>query len=292
MMKTTKHSMFSSMPMLAAACGLIAILALATASVAQQAAPAQAKPAVAPAHATAAPVASPSSEEESPVPNSGNHQGIKVHGHWILQVKNADGTLGERREFDNSLVHEATLPGGDTLLAGLISGNMSVGVPAIGFLTTTTIPSSGGFDISNDCYGTQCFIYYPQGSSFFTHMQVYTETGLVSTLSIAPGGVQWVLSGNYVVPAELTQIAMVQTLYEACMLTSLAQYNSQNQLLVNTTGLSSDFSSIACSASNYGTINANYTAMAGTLTSTAVTPGPLAVTPGQIIAIKVIITFS
>ena len=30
-------------------------------------------------------------------------EGIQVHGHWIIEVKNPDGTLAERREFDNAL---------------------------------------------------------------------------------------------------------------------------------------------------------------------------------------------
>ncbi len=38
-------------------------------------------------------------------------EGIKVHGHWTIEVKNPDGTLAERREFDNSL----TSIGGQTL---------------------------------------------------------------------------------------------------------------------------------------------------------------------------------
>ena len=55
--------------------------------------------------AAAAPKPGPVGEEaETPAANDAAHQGIHVHGHWVLQVKNPDGTLGERREFENSLV--------------------------------------------------------------------------------------------------------------------------------------------------------------------------------------------
>ncbi|MGB8097422.1 MAG: hypothetical protein WCF17_09715 [Terracidiphilus sp.] len=36
-------------------------------------------------------------------PAGGLHQGIKVHGHWVIEVRNPDGKLAARREFENSL---------------------------------------------------------------------------------------------------------------------------------------------------------------------------------------------
>src|SRR5438093_2542761 len=43
-------------------------------------------------------------------------QGIKVHGHWLIEVRNADGTLAVRREFKNAL-----FPTGKTTLANLLT---------------------------------------------------------------------------------------------------------------------------------------------------------------------------
>lgn len=37
---------------------------------------------------------------------SGPREGIKVHGHWIIEVKNPDGSRAQYREFDNHLVAE------------------------------------------------------------------------------------------------------------------------------------------------------------------------------------------
>jgi len=41
----------------------------------------------------------------------GQKEGIKVHGHWTIEVQNPDGTLVTRREFENALTPE----GGTTL---------------------------------------------------------------------------------------------------------------------------------------------------------------------------------
>ncbi len=34
----------------------------------------------------------------------GPHEGIKVHGHWVIEILNSDGTLASRSEFENALV--------------------------------------------------------------------------------------------------------------------------------------------------------------------------------------------
>ena len=36
----------------------------------------------------------------------GTQEGIKVHGHWTIEVSDPDGTLVEHREFDNALHEE------------------------------------------------------------------------------------------------------------------------------------------------------------------------------------------
>jgi hypothetical protein len=84
-----------------------------------------------------------------------------VHGHWVLQVKNADGSLGERREFDNALVTDDTYVFGDQIMAGLLSGNLSAGDPSIALIQppVTGTPSSycGGLAnntaANNTCFG-------------------------------------------------------------------------------------------------------------------------------------------
>jgi hypothetical protein len=47
-------------------------------------------------------------EEKSP---GGPHEGIKVHGHWAIAIKNPDGSVASRHEFENALVPSATALG-------------------------------------------------------------------------------------------------------------------------------------------------------------------------------------
>ena len=91
---------------------LVIILALAYASSAQD------KPTSA---ATTHVVASASAHEQP----SGSNEGIKVHGHWTIVVRNADGSVASRNEFENSLV---TCTGcGNTILSNILGRQASVG---------------------------------------------------------------------------------------------------------------------------------------------------------------------
>ncbi len=55
-------------------------------------------------------------------PSGGPHEGIQVHGHWVIEVKNPDGTLAEKREFENAYVGGGILP--KILAGGGSIGNM------------------------------------------------------------------------------------------------------------------------------------------------------------------------
>jgi hypothetical protein len=103
----------------------------------EPAAPAQsARPVAGSAAANQAPVAAakPSAvpaKAESPEKESaskGPQEGIKVHGHWIIEVKNPDGTVVSHREFDNNLVTtpNGTRASGSQALVILLSGTASV----------------------------------------------------------------------------------------------------------------------------------------------------------------------
>jgi hypothetical protein len=65
-------------------------------------------------------------------------EGIEVHGHWTIEVRNPDGTLAERREFDNWL-HSA----GGQALAAILGRQASVGgwaIQLIGSAFTSRTP--------------------------------------------------------------------------------------------------------------------------------------------------------
>jgi hypothetical protein len=141
---TIKQFDRNSMRLLAGACSLFILLALAPAAFAQQGAPAPggknlvsasaafaapsnnlaASPAAGTVQAAKQP-ATPAGEEEGTAPaNSAKPggEGIRVHGHWVIDVRNPDGTLVQHREFENSLQSI-----GAGFLVGLQSGYMVPG---------------------------------------------------------------------------------------------------------------------------------------------------------------------
>jgi len=58
-----------------------------------------------------------------PRPVPAQQQGIKVHGHWVVEVRDANGTIRSRHEFENEL---ATTTGSETL-AKVLSGTVTMG---------------------------------------------------------------------------------------------------------------------------------------------------------------------
>ncbi|MGA9304167.1 MAG: hypothetical protein WBW31_02060 [Candidatus Sulfotelmatobacter sp.] len=75
----------------------------------------------------------------------GTGEGIQVHGHWTIVVRNPDGTVAARQEFENTL---DPIEGAD-LLTGLLSGEYA----AEGFYIDL-YAANGGI-----CGGTDCGIY-------------------------------------------------------------------------------------------------------------------------------------
>ncbi len=57
----------------------------------------------------------------------GPQEGIKVHGHWVIEVKNPDGTVVRHREFENKLEN----PGGAQFIAQILGGIAVLGQYAI-----------------------------------------------------------------------------------------------------------------------------------------------------------------
>jgi hypothetical protein len=118
---------------LAGACGVLGMTLAAQAGSAQQVA--KDAPAAAPSVAqvktfepaafgalmpgTAQQASKPQAEEEETAkPTKPGGEGIKVHGHWKIVIKNPDGTVVSSTEFENSLI---TPGGGDAVLAQLLT---------------------------------------------------------------------------------------------------------------------------------------------------------------------------
>jgi len=70
---------------------------------------------------------------EETVRRDGRREGIKVHGHWTIEIHNPDGTLADRREFENSLSQST----GAQILAGLLNNTGAINNTAFG---STVLP--------------------------------------------------------------------------------------------------------------------------------------------------------
>jgi hypothetical protein len=235
-------------------------------------------------------------------------EGIQVHGHWILQVKNADGTLGERREFENSLVTDDQAVSGNQLLYLLLSGNGAAGDPVVIF-GVNTIPSGGA---SQECSGPQfavptihCYgittskspVLGTTGLSYSPLCFSGIQTGLSVTTNVT-STVNIVLAGNFTVPSGVTSFTFVQTAWPVCTGASIPQAAWLSQ----SNGAEGERFSGDPSANRGGTIapsacnnTVNFTSnqlIVGPMTSTNIPSGPLVVTPGQTIQVTVTISFS
>ncbi len=68
------------------------------------------------------PAAVSAKSQASAKPSGGTQEGIKVHGHWTIVVRDPDGKEVSRREFENALLAE-----GKGFLARLLARQVSVG---------------------------------------------------------------------------------------------------------------------------------------------------------------------
>jgi len=235
-------------------------------------------------------------------------EGIKVHGHWVLELKNPDGKLVERREFNNSLVTGGGALSGDQALAAVIAGVASPGGLAVAFISGPV--STPGIDATSFCNanvfipnapaGITCFTLSPGGNSLFPAspslpnepFATYAETGLSTVVSFSPV-VSIQLSGNYtVLPAyPLSSISAVQTYLYLCLplhvsALTVPRFTGTAAALLGPTSPSS------CNDAAPGSIITNETFSYAALTSTIIPGGPLAVTPNQIITVTVTLSFS
>lgn len=88
-----------------------------------------------PTHASASAAKAPATRAKS---GGGNHEGITVHGHWVIEVKNPDGKVAARREFENTLQNT-----GADLLVGLLYGQFSAGFWDVRVSYASNNPGSG-----------------------------------------------------------------------------------------------------------------------------------------------------
>jgi hypothetical protein len=71
-------------------------------------------------------------------------EGIQVHGHWVIEVRDPDGTLATRREFENSLTSM-----GRGLVTDLMYGSASAGPWRIQLQGTLCVTGAGCFIVES-----------------------------------------------------------------------------------------------------------------------------------------------
>ena len=148
-------------------------------------------------------------------------EGVRVRGHWVVEVRNPDGTLVERREFDNALV-----PGGASLLAQFLTGS----VPArwtveLGVYGGATPICNGG--TLNGFTQNNCLVIDKTATT------PPTGTAVFPTLTASLGGNsdQVVLTGNATAIVD-GQIAFVATRQGSCgTFTAPASYTPAGTVL-------------------------------------------------------------
>ena len=132
--------------------------------------------------------------------SGGPHEGIQVHGHWTIEVRNPDGSLVTHREFENSLQQ------GALALGGILGRQNAPGFWGINLSTsdTCTGPGSQATPV--------CTIIEPTPN--FAPI-TGRSTNLVMTVSNSG----LMLSGSITVLPAL-QITAVQTLLSLCPATT------------------------------------------------------------------------
>jgi hypothetical protein len=197
------------------------------------------------------------------------HQGLTVHGHWVINIRNPDGTLAQHHEFENSIA-----PTGQGLLVGLLSGYLVPGdwMVALG-------PQSG----NGACNATvqYCGLVHDAATwPAVAYCGQYDCTG--STLSYAynfgtgfGGPFSIVLSGS-ITANQTGTIGFVRTILNTCA--NIAYSTTANPGSVETSSPATCVTQTTVQPWNFPFTMANIT--------------PISVTSGQQIEAIVTLTFS
>lgn len=199
----------------------------------------------------------------------GQQEGIAVHGHWIIDVRNPDGKVVSHREFENSLANG--LGGGATLLAAMLGRTVTTGSWQI--ILADSAAQSNQVIISEP--SSEAAAACPSIISNIGHeLGVGTCSNTLSlagaTLSgAALSGVTVTLTGSGTVPQGFpAQIGFVETANVACA--------------------TSDSPTICFN--DLHAIN-NFPLTARTLDGQGTDPASVAVVAGQVVSVTVVISF-
>lgn len=232
--------------------------------------------------ASASLVPSIATEASAPKPSSGMNQGIMLHGHWTIDVKNPDGTRVQHREFENSLQYDGT-----QFLTGLLSGYGVAGDYAI-YFTNATATATGSPTTNVVCPApasttTSTFPYCSivqnvnSQPGIFHCLHYLCVSGLTATPTFGSGvGLpNFTLMGSITAP-QAGAVVNVYVGFNGC--------NIASTVTPPTPTSPGSITATACEAQTTGSYG-------GTMSGTTLS-SPVTVVAGQIIQITVTYTFS
>ena len=185
--------------------------------------------------------------------SGGQKEGIKVHGHWTIDVRNPDGKLVSHTEFENALQTS-----GASLLALLLTRSNTPGLWGIVLAAPTGVSVQ---PCSNTFGNMLCRIDEPGWGAFNNFIEEFTNL----VVGVTNGTIK--LSGTATAGNNIgtgTSIGFVNTVLEECANTDAPGALGQ-----------------ICRNGGFGAV---------TFTSTNITP--ISVSAGQIIQVTVVISFS
>lgn len=126
-------------------------------------------------------------EEKASLPSpKGPQEGIKVHGHWTIVIRNEDGSVASRNEFENALA-----PTGRDLLVAALMGRSTLGP-----WTMNLADSLNGMCSTSFANWSNKFCVFEQG----TNLTVDVPTsGPNAGKVVLSGSIKTVLSGDILV---------------------------------------------------------------------------------------------
>jgi hypothetical protein len=192
-----------------------------------------------------------SARQNAPQAAAREEGGIKIRGHWVLEVRDPNGALAKRREFDNSLTSF-----GSQTLAKLLTQNASLGKWTVRLAGTTNTCAGGTlFNVP----ASVCYIVDSTASN------LPLGTAAFPTLTVQNVSNQIVMTGSYTALAA-GDITNVQTLSVTCAPTT---------------------SGSSCTTAALGSLPFT----SHDLVTAQGAPAPLVVAAGQIVQVSVTISF-
>lgn len=150
---------------------------------------------------------------------SGPQEGIKVHGDWVIEVKNPDGTLAHRREFKNALETS-----GKYSLAQFLSRRESVGEWQI------WLGSTVGIQPCVYATGTYCVVVESDSS--------WIGNNIFKTLTVSVSGSNNIVLVGTATAQASSSIGIVSTYVSRCASTIPTSTPCDNPSLFTATTLS------------------------------------------------------